>query len=140
MKYLYFVLLIIASLFLLITGNYPYMTTLLVSLGVYIIILEAFEKDIKLLRLKGKGVEVAIEMSEAKEKIKEKAASLTQAIEQKGQKEMNQEKVQELIQKNLDEAFAWGLKIAGYKPFNEVKDVKILKDNDGNDGVTWSEN
>lgn len=78
-------------------------------------------------------------MAEAQQRIKDTAKSITNTVKNKNEKEISKEKVQELIQKSLDEAFAWGLKVAGYNKPYEIKDFKILKGKDGNEAATWSE-
>ena len=105
-------------------------------------IIGKFEDQIKALlqrinKFTGAGVE--IEMAEAQQRLKDKAKSLTNTIKNKDEKEISKEKAQELIQKSLDEAFTWGLKVAGYNKPYEIKDFKILKGRDGSEGVTWSE-
>lgn len=107
-----------------------------------LLIIWKFEDQIKglLQRInKFSGAGVNIEMAEAQQRLKDKAKVITNTVKNKNEKEISKEKVQELIQKSLDEAFTWGLKVAGYNKPYEIKDFKILKGEDGNEAATWSE-
>src|SRR4051794_16346121 len=120
MRYLYFTCLILAAITLLLQSQFVFMAILLVVLGIYMILLEAFEKDLKHLRLTGKGVEIAMEMeTEAKAYIKEEAKTLSRTIEEK-----TPEEKQRLLQEKLDEAFNSGLRVGGYKSFYEINNFK----------------